>query len=216
MINIVCFKWGDKFSAEYVNKLWYAIRRNVTVPFTFTCFTEDPTGVKCTTEPFLRKLPTWWYIIGLFNKNHGFEDKVLYIDLDTVITGNIDHILNLDTNFAIIRDFYRIKGLQTAFIMWKPEWGYYIWDSLVKNMPKDLVRYGGGTNRWIENSVLGKDITIFQDEFPGEFISYKVHILKDTRYKSPGDLDTAKVICFHGKPMPSEKRELEWMKEHWI
>jgi hypothetical protein len=219
MIHIVCFKWGTKFTAEYVNKLYRAIQRNVTVPYTFTCFTEDPTGIECETEPFIMNLPTWWYIIGLFNKDHGFKDKVLYIDLDTVITDNIDHILELDTDFAIIRDFYRPQGLQTAFIMWKPEWGYYIWDNLIKDMPKDLTRYGGGTNKFIEINVKDKPVTIFQDEFPGEFISYKVHIEKKTkRYDSPGDLSTSKLICFHGQPRPCEPkiRKLEWIQKHWI
>jgi hypothetical protein len=219
MINIVCFKWGTLFSAEYVNKLYNAVERNVTVPHTFTCFTENPEGVECNTQPFLNALPTWWYIIGLFNRDHGFEGKVLYMDLDTVITGNIDHIISLDTDFAITEDFYRPKGLQTTFIMWKPEWGYYLWDKYLQVAPSNPgPHFMRGTNGFIETYTKDKDVDIFQDEFPSEFISYKVHIKdKHKRMRDlPGNIDTAKIICYHGKPRPHEMRNLVWMKEHWI
>ena len=35
MIDIVCFKWGPKFGPEYVNNLYNAIQRHVTVPHRF-------------------------------------------------------------------------------------------------------------------------------------------------------------------------------------
>jgi len=221
MINIVCFKWGSKFSAEYVNKLYNAVRRNVTLPHNFVCFTDDPKGVECETKPFLTDLPSWWYIIGLFNKEHGFNDKVLYMDLDTVITDNIDHILSLDVDFAITEDFYRPKGLQTTFIMWKPEKYYFLYDKLCTHLPKNPTPHAnmGGTNGFVQNFVPRKEVTILQDIFPEEFISYKVHIRDAHQRKKnnlPGNLNTAKVICYHGKPMPHDMRNLEWMKQHWI
>lgn len=220
MINIVCFKWGDKFSAEYVNKLYYAVNRNVTVPHSFTCFTDDPTGVMCRTESFLKDLPSWWYIIGLFNKEHNFKGKVLYMDLDTVITDNIDHIVSLDADFAITEDFYRPKGLQTTFIMWKPEKYYNLYDILCQQIPTNpKPGYIGGTNGFVEKFVPRKEVTILQDIFPKEFISYKVHVrdkLNKRLNNLPGDLNTAKIVCFHGKPMPHEMRSLPWMQQHWI
>lgn len=218
MLNIVCFKWGSLFGPEYVNNLYNSIERNITVPYTFTCFTEDPTNVSCETKPFLTTLPTWWYIIGLFNKEHGFKDKVLYMDLDTVITSNIDHIVSLDTNFAITEDFYRPKGLQTTFILWQPEWGYFVWDNFKKVMQSNMSPHVmGGTNGFIEGNISYNDADIFQNIFPEEFISYKVHISPGhfRNKELPGNLNTAKVICFHGKPRPHEVKELPWMKEYW-
>lgn len=220
MLNIVCFKWGNKFSAEYVNKLYNAVERHITVPHSFTCFTDDPTGVICRTEPFLHSLSSWWYIIGLFNEKHNFKGKVLYMDLDTVIQDNIDHIISLDVDFAITEDFYRPRGLQTTFIMWKPEKYYHLYETLKRELPANP-RPGhiGGTNGFIETYVPKEEVTILQDVFPKEFISYKVHI-RDVNHRRlndlPGDLNTAKVVCFHGRPMPHETRELPWMKKHWI
>ena len=219
MLNIVCFKWGNKFGPEYVNKLHNSVKRNVTIPFTFTCFTDDPEGVECDTQPFLTDLPSWWYIIGLFNENHDFEDKVLYMDLDTVITDNIDHILSLDVDFAMTEEFYRPNGLQTTFIMWKPERYYFVYDKLRTRVNANSNPHlFGGTNGFIEKFVPREEVTILQKEFPKEFISYKVHVRDNhpRAWDMPGDLNTAKVICFHGKPMPHEVSNLPWMKEHWI
>lgn len=220
MLNIVCFKWGTLFNAEYVNNLYNSVERNITVPHTFTCFTDDPTDVLCETKPFLDDLSTWWYIIGLFNKEHGFTDKVLYMDLDTVITDNIDHIVSLDVDFAITEDFYRPRGLQTTFIMWKPEKFHYLYEKLKITSPKNPgAHWSGGTNGFVESHVAKENVTILQDIFPAEFISYKVHIrdkAQKARNPLPGDLNTAKIICFHGKPRPHEVRHLPWMKEHWI
>lgn len=220
MLNIVCFKWGTKFTSKYVNRLYRSIERNVTVPHNFVCFTEDPEGVECETQPFLQDLPTWWYIIGLFNPDHGFKDKVLYMDLDTVITDNIDHIVSWDTDFAITEDFYRPKGLQTTFIMWRPQWGYFVYDEFLKLVPPNPgSHFMKGTNGFIEAVTKRSKVDIFQDEFPEEFISYKVHVRDVKQHKSnslPGNLNTAKVVCYHGNPMPHTLENLDWMKKHWI
>jgi hypothetical protein len=183
MLNIVCFKWGNKFGAEYVNRLYNAVSRSVTLPHNFVCFTDDPEGVECETRPFLNNnLPYWWYIIGLFNKEHGFKNKVLYMDLDTVITDNIDHIVSLDADFAITEDFYRPKGLQTTFIMWKPEKYYYLYDELVTKVNKNTSpHFMKGTNGFVETYVPAEEVTILQNEFPEEIISYKVHVRDKNR-----------------------------------
>ena len=41
MNYVVCLKYGNKYSAEYVNKLYNGVKRNLTIPFEFVCFTED-------------------------------------------------------------------------------------------------------------------------------------------------------------------------------
>ena len=57
MKNILCVKWGNKFSAGYVNKLYSMVERHLTLPHRFVCLTEDPTGLneEIETKPLLRK-----------------------------------------------------------------------------------------------------------------------------------------------------------------
>ena len=44
-ISFVCMKWGKKYDAEYVNKLYRGIKRNITKIFDFYCITEDRAGL---------------------------------------------------------------------------------------------------------------------------------------------------------------------------
>ena len=44
-LNVVCVKYGTKYGADYVNKLYYGVKRHLTVHHTFTCFTEDSAGL---------------------------------------------------------------------------------------------------------------------------------------------------------------------------
>ena len=43
--NILCLKHGQKYNADYVNKLYNMVSRNITVPFTMHCITEDRDGI---------------------------------------------------------------------------------------------------------------------------------------------------------------------------
>jgi hypothetical protein len=217
MINVVCFKWGTEFGPEYVNKLYNSVKRNTTMDINFICYTENPSGVECETREFLEPLPHWWYIIGLFNKSHGFTDKVVYMDLDTVILDNIDHILSIDVPFITLRDYYRPKGLQTAYIAWEPSWGEFIWERLASQYGREqynsLRRLSRGTNGFLEDSVgLGPEIPRLQDHVPGECVSYKVHI-RDKQ--QPCNFNDVKMVFFHGRPRPHEVANLDWMEKNW-
>ena len=217
MVNIVCFKWGQKFSSDYVNKLYRGIKRNTTIPINFICYTEDPVGIECKTEEFIEDLPYWWYIIGAMNPEHKLEGKTVYFDLDTVILKNIDDILQWDVRFATLQDFYRPNGLQTAYIMWDKGIGKAIWDRFVDTYPKsywpNLIREPGGTNRFLEKSVGTKrNVPRVQGKFPNSCASYKATLLQRGDNK-PNEEE--RIIFFHGKPMPHEVAELAWMQEHW-
>lgn len=98
-VNIVTLKWGDRYPSIYVNRLRNAVARNLTRPFRFHCFTDDPTGLR--PDVLAHPLPpielpeshqrTTWLKLGLFMKGlAGMEGDCLFLDLDLLITGNID------------------------------------------------------------------------------------------------------------------------------
>ena len=231
MIDIVCFKWGPKFGPEYVNKFYNAIKRNTTVPHRFICYTDDPSGVECETRPFLIDLPVWWYIIGLTNPDHDHNEQLFYFDLDTIVTGNIDHILNMQQPFATISDFGWPAGLQTAFIMWDKTTRNNVWKYFTtKYSPADYANLDcdytqwGGTNQFLEECMgvvrINKNptpaienappVVRLQNEFPGDCASYKAQNLAG-KSTIPENI---KLVFFHGKPMPHEVSE-DWMGTHW-
>jgi hypothetical protein len=44
-INVCCVKSGDKYDSDYVNTLYFMVKRNLTIPFDFICFTENSTNL---------------------------------------------------------------------------------------------------------------------------------------------------------------------------
>ena len=98
--QVICINWGTKYGAEYINRLYGMVARNITPPFSFTCFTDNPEGireeVRCFDLPPLpaempenspgkwRKSSLWGPVLG------DLEGPVLFVDLDVVVTGSLD------------------------------------------------------------------------------------------------------------------------------
>ncbi|ODS24791.1 hypothetical protein AB835_01675 [Candidatus Endobugula sertula] len=98
-VNVICMKWGNKFSSEYVNKLYGMIARNLTIPFRFICFTEVSVEIKSEVE--IQHLPEinlpaniserGWKKLSVLSENFGnLTGKTLFLNLDVVIIQNID------------------------------------------------------------------------------------------------------------------------------
>lgn len=98
--QVICINWGTKYGAPYVNRLYAMVARNITPPFTFTCFTDNPSGIH--PAVICEELPQIDYEIpktkrGIWPKSRLWGAKlgslsgvVLFLDLDLVITGSLD------------------------------------------------------------------------------------------------------------------------------
>lgn len=96
--TIITLKWGNCYSADYVNKLRRAVARHLSQPHRFVCFTDDATGL----DPGIDALPipdidlppdaaiTGWRKLCLFRPDLPIEGVGLFLDLDLVITGPLD------------------------------------------------------------------------------------------------------------------------------
>ena len=214
MLHIVCFN-SDNYlgrGAEYVNILHDSVTRNLPdgFPGEFVCFTDDPAGL----HPHIvtRPLPcpdsySWYHKLGLMQ--HGIfpdGDRVIYMDLDTVITGPLDEFVKYDGEFASLRDFFRPVGIGAAILSWRAGgiageifrfWLSHGFPEHIygdQGIMEDFFRY----RKWPE---------IIQDMYPGDFRSYKV----DCQLGIPKG---TKVICFHGLPRPHEVTT-DWMPQVW-
>lgn len=210
-LNFVCVKWGDRYSAEYVNILFDMIGRNLPTgtPGRFVCFTDDPNGLNDLIIPagLADGLAGWWNKMALFREQPHDDESIIYFDLDTVITGALDDIVKYDGDFAILRDFYRPNGLQSSVMIWKPSKFNDIWDAYVAaGCPQDIP---GGDQEWLEGYFAGSGFKpdILQDLFPGRFASYKAQC----QLMFPRGTN---VVVFHGLPRPHEI-ENGWVPQVW-
>lgn len=212
MLHVICLNAGDYLDrgAEYVNVLFDSVRRNLPEGFAgdFTVFTDDPSGAYFP-GIIVRPLPApwlsgWWGKIGLFDPDlfHRGE-RILYLDLDTAITGPLDDIAAYSGNFAILRDFYRPTGLQSSVMAWPAGANKHIWQAYQDaGCPQD---WPGGDQQFIELHT--KRCDLWQNLLKGQFVSYKVSA-KD------GIPKDARVCVFHGEPRPHEVED-GWVPHVW-
>ena len=155
----------------------------------------------------------------LFSNDVRIDDRILYFDLDTVLVGSIDPLMEFDGKFAILRDFYRARKRPQALdfgsgvMAWQggAAWSHKVWENFYGNW-KGNVKTGGGDQKYLMKAIAANDVTFWQDYTDG-VISYKAHV----RDSMPKDIvpDGARVICFHGNPRPLDVKNLSWMKQHW-
>lgn len=228
---------GGKYNANYVNRLYSMVRRNITIPFDFYCITENNEGID--KNIIIKPIPNidlegWWFKVTLFQKDaYGLKGQTLFIDLDMVIIGNIDAICQHQGSFSTIKGWNQ-NYLQNAVFVFNINQHCQVYDDFMKN-PKQLAKEFNGDDIWM-TEVLDKDkVSFFPDDW---VVSYKYHC-NAKGIKLFGKLGKllglwfafgnatppkdAKIIAFHGKPDPEdvlEKSYLFWkkapfVKQHW-
>lgn len=236
MNNIVCLKFGDKYGPEFVNRLYWATKRNTRVPFTFHCFTEDPRGIvkDIQVHHLPHKLPGvgWWHKLYLFSEEVEIEGRIFYMDLDTLVTGNIDHLVTYDKGFACLRDLFLERqpnrkdkfgtgkeAIGSAVMSWEAGKHTQIWDTFIEN-PEAAVKslHPHGDQKWVQKHQ--KERVYWQDICPNQIVSFKV----SCRTGLPKGV---RIICYHGKPSIPESinkhtnvqgyqiAPQKWVADHW-
>lgn len=213
VITVACLKQGTKYPVAYVDTLAAMVRRHAAAPFDFVCFTDDPSGIdpSIRTAPLPFAAPGWWGKMGLFMERLPAVKtaRLLYLDLDVVITGPLDGLFRHESDFAMARDW--------------PAGTFPAGDPRERdgNSSVVLLKIGAAAGIWERyrrdgspTGTSGSDQTWINDHFPGMadllpenlVQSYKLHRLADR-------LPECSVVMFHGLPKPPDCGG--WVKERW-
>jgi hypothetical protein len=114
-VAVVTFLWGRKYNVEYVERLAASVRRNLTTPHRFLCLTEREREVQFSNgiERHAIKDPELLSEKGCFvrlrlidagwQSNRRIGNRLLSIDLDNVIVGSLDHLLDRHEELVILQ-----------------------------------------------------------------------------------------------------------------
>ncbi len=242
MIRVVCLKWGDKYSPDYVNRLYHAVKRHLALPFEFYCLTENDKGlVPEVNVIFLPDLGLqgWWYKLLLFKK--GFldfehEDTILYLDLDVVVLGDLSLLLNEFSEGLSISADNQPDRMNSSVMIFKPDSLGFLWDSFFAQR-KYIIEHFHGDQDWIERvfpsaNILPKSLvcsfkadldskTPFSFGTLGRFLRRKFPVLLP---KGEVEKPDCSIVLFHGHPNPDEVmngpwdkyRHAPWVKNNWL
>jgi hypothetical protein len=202
LVICVC-KSGGEYSAEWVRKLKDGVARNLTVPYEFKCLSDIEVPDRI---PLRHKWPGWWSKIELFREITG---PTLYLDLDTVITGPLAHLVSLPDDFAMLRNFH-VPAFVGSGVMWFGKPQRHVYERFCEK-PFKWIEYH---DRKRDGPYLGDQAFIWESmgknvkHLPMETIkSYKFHCKN-------GLPENTSVVCFHGQPkLPDVKAD--WITENW-
>lgn len=222
MKRVISIKWGDKYGAEYVNRLYGMLSRNITPPFELHCFTDDRVGIRneivCHDLPELgcehpRNVPGKWRKTALWGKDlDGLTGPALFVDLDSVIVGNIDCFFDYGEPEDVIlaRNWLKPhkKLGQTTLFRYCIGAQPYMLENFQKD-PQGIAEKYRFEQHYVTNNI--KNGVKF---WPVEWVKhYRVHCLGNyiTRYFKPARLPVgAKIIAFPGEPNPEDALYGRW------
>lgn len=228
---VCCLKYGNKYDASYVNKLYKMVREHLTLEHEFVCFTEDSTDIdpNIRIEP-LPELPVtgWWYKPMFFNPRLGIKGTLLFLDLDMIIFRNIDKLFTYKPgDFCIIRDFnrYIIKNYQkfnSSVFRLNTGQHSHVYLEFIRDS-KNICRRFHGDQDWIRAKIK-KDFEYWPDDW---IESYKWEMRGKPRmnneprgkrdFETPGNpkiKDNTCIAVFHGDPNPHNCKD-QWVIDNW-
>lgn len=181
----IVYKTGGDFDLEYPYRLVKSIIENCSRDVQIYCLSDDPdVSYFCNHILLKRNLLGWWSKLELFDN----FANCLYFDLDTIIRGNINSLLDHPHKFTMLHDFTNHDRPASGIMAWE---GDYRGISRSFRM-KDALAYVT-SEKWGDQGYISERIKtpdFFQNIFPGMIGSFK-HSYTDCQ-----------IVCFHGNPRP--------------
>jgi hypothetical protein len=236
-ISIACCLWGSwprpsgspVLGIDYVNRLYRAVERNITLPHRFFCFTDVPIDKYPKFEKgiFVRSIQTPSRMreiakLYVYNPDNELTGRILVFDLDTVILSNIDDFVLRKEEFIVRKAFNpryidEFNGIGGDLISFDMGFGHFIWKKLKHDTAWMDTHIKGDERRAYKVLLKDTPITFWQDILPGRYISFKKHVVKEPDYKKrKTNIRNASLVSFHGKPRPHRLQNLPLIKQHWI
>lgn len=227
---ILCMKHGDKYSHEYVNRLYNMCKRHCKLDFEFVCVTENSRNInpEITILPLPSNLKGWWVKPYMFSPDLKLNGTILYMDLDVVIANNIDHLFTWNPkDWCIIRDFTRKmrphwRRYNSSIIRFNSNQLAHIWNEFKREPEKIMRRFHGDQDFIWDADQKGR---LWPDRW---ILSWKWEVRKTKNYAPGGTRGNRKLalvedvtpppdcaICvFHGDPNPHNCDD-PWVKKNW-
>lgn len=185
MLTVACVNVGNYEGRgdEYVRRLRSMVDRHLSQPHRFECITQSDK-------------PGWWAKIDLFQPGR-FEGRVLYFDLDTVITGELDTLASHKGTVYLTDWGWKHNLYGNAIMVWDA--GEH--ESVFRRYTPDVAKRLRGDNDWMF------ELGGWDRLPPGLNVSYRYHAKNGP---PPG----AVTVSLHGRPKCHEVTS-GWVPEYW-
>lgn len=209
MLKVVCLNTGNYLGrgAEYVASLRRMVARHLTIPHEFVCLTEADISAQ-----------GWWGKLELVQRRWG--GWVLYLDLDVVIRGNIDRLVQ--------------TAMTDPYLLWmRDDFSY----SIVKpraGLGPDMLKLLGGPGCCNSSVMIFHDTvdlsamtpemcaTMHGDQnvlsavlWPGRIGLLPSEMISSYKYQVLRGEPVGEVVVFHGTPKVTDLWEGDPLRQAW-
>lgn len=224
MLHICTFAWGKKYSQDHAARLISGVRRHLQEAHRFLLLTEwrmhldgvafaPILNMELTAIPgcFARLRlfdPMWQASVGIKN-----GDRVVCMDLDSIVTGSLDPLFCRPENFLILTGANAVNPCPYNGSIWMLRAGYRpdVWRDFSLEEAAKVPFYA-----------FPDDQAWFAQKLPG-VTGWKagsasgVYAFQKPGWPSGEALPSdARIVVFPGWRDPSRYTHLPWVKEHWL
>jgi hypothetical protein len=225
MKQILCMKWGTRYPAEYVNRLYAMVTRQTTPPFRFICMTDDAQGIvdgvevwDCPTvdvpEPHCNR---GWRKIALWDEALGdLSGQVLFLDLDLVVTGSLDDFFTYapEATYCVMRNWSTPRKRIGNTSVYRFDVGSHPY--LLRNLladPMTMINKYRISQQYISGEI--GSMTFWPDAWCRSFKTHCVPPWPQRLVQTPRLPEDARVVIFPGHPDPHEAMAGHWPVNQW-
>jgi hypothetical protein len=125
---ITVLRSGPEWLPNYVYNFKKGLEKNLTKPFEFICLSDiELTGI--TTIPLLDIGIGYWSKLQMFRRELGLTEHCLYFDLDTIVKGNIDELIDIinGESFVMLQDPWKPEQSGSGVMWWSGDYSN-LWD----------------------------------------------------------------------------------------
>lgn len=135
MITVACV-WVQAnvpYTLSYIEHLRAMVAKNLSFDHEFVCLTDQPKVVSPHVDRVLEvprpTIPGWWSKMHLFDQRNGFRDRVMYLDLDTLVINTLDAVAGYPASFALIPHEGSFQGRDGLKVIHKYNSSVMVWDN---------------------------------------------------------------------------------------
>ena len=220
MITVACVRTGTKYGIQYVERLRNMVKRHLPVDHEFICLTDQPEDVDGITfipiGEWSGMLPGWWAKMLLLSNAWRGDLRTIYLDLDTVVVGDLTPLAEYDGAFALCRNFTQLSGHPTwpckyasCAMSIPPVFGAHLWDYFMRYRETLIEECRYGDQQAIER--LYSDPVFLQEVMPAGFFLGK----RDLGDHMTAPPDEAAIVVFGGASKPHNS-PFKWVREAWV
>lgn len=236
-LTICTFKWGTKYGAEHVRRLCSMLRRNLTITFDFLLISDDPADAALAEELGTRWAPLWdemrdAKLCGVRLRAFGADmaefigPRFAWVDLDMVITGNVDHIFGRKESFVALSTPAGPLAYNGSIVIMDAGARRHVYDDWSPDSYATLpafyeslgMRHGGQSDEGWMTFTLGTREARINGGWGqrADGVYFFRHDLYAGRQKLPHD---ARIVIMNGRSFdpafPALQNRCPWIGEHW-